>query len=116
MSGRQMRARLDKLAETLGLAGEQGPVCRFHGTACVMGARWPLERPADPMDDLRDLIIEAHEAMGSPCDPHPRDLWRTDRHELVPLSELAEQAAELELLLAEARAENEETIARLRGE
>jgi hypothetical protein len=51
-------------------------------------------------DDLYDFFAE----MGIADGPHPRDVWKTDRHELVPPAELAREKEELARLIAEAEA------------
>ncbi|WP_328449890.1 hypothetical protein OG780_19395 [Streptomyces sp. NBC_00386] len=84
------------------------PVCRFHGVHCRMGARWPTERPDQEMDELLDLIASGRRKAGLPVEPHPRDVWATDRHEKVPRAELRQQAQEAQELLAEARVRNDQ--------
>lgn len=105
MSSRSMKGRLDKLAARQ--VPPAGAECRFHGTECQMGARWPAPRPVHPVDEFIDMIREAKLSDGQPVGPHPRDVWATDRHERVPDAEIRERAAELAELIAEAEAENE---------
>jgi hypothetical protein len=92
------------------------PVCRFHGVHCRMGGNWPLERPPEPFDAVLDLVIEAKQRLGKPFDPHPRDVWQTDRHEKVPKSELRQQEREAVALVVGLRAHNDQIEARLRDE
>ncbi|MER5473731.1 hypothetical protein [Streptomyces sp. NPDC002685] len=92
------------------------PVCRFHGVHCRMGANWPMERPQEPFDALLELVIEARRSRGMPTDPHPRDLWQTDRHEKVPKAELRQREQETQELLAAATARNDQIEAGLRDE
>ncbi|MFJ2964250.1 hypothetical protein ACIPIC_18365 [Streptomyces collinus] len=113
MSSRGIRARLDRLAKVLGEPGTNAPVCRFHGTACRLGANWPLPYPGRVDDDLLDLIGDAKRSCGLEVTPHPRDLWATNRHELVPPAELARQKQEFEELLAAAKARTDQEEAEL---
>lgn len=80
-----------------------------------MGARWPTVRPPAP-DELLDLVIAGRKAAGLPYEPHPRDVWATDRHERVPDAELREGKREAAELLDRLKAKNERTLAELRGE
>lgn len=109
MSSRSIRGRLDKLGAPPATAG---PVCRFHGEHCQMGARWPTERPPAP-DDLLDLVINGRKAAGLPYEQHPRDRWATDRHEQVPDAELRQEEREMAELLADLKAKNARTEAEL---
>ncbi|MFI6856508.1 hypothetical protein [Streptomyces sp. NPDC050416] len=113
MSSRNLRARIDRLAKVLGEPGTNAPVCRFHGTACRLGANWPLPYPGRVDDDLLDLIGDAKRSCGLEVAPHPRDLWATNRHELVPPAELARQKQQFEKLLAAAKARNDQEEAEL---
>lgn len=115
MSGRNIRARLDRLTKALGEQQPAGPVCRFHNVHCRMGANWPLKREPQPEDDLLDLLADAQRSVGKVPAPHPRDVWATDTHELVPLEELARERREAEELLAAARARNDQIEAGLRA-
>lgn len=116
MSSRDIRARLDRLSKLLGESDRGVPVCRFHGTACRLGVNWPLPYPGRPEDDLLDLLAEARRHVGAEPFTHPRDLWRTDRHEQVPPDELARQKREAEELLAAARARNDQLEAEICGD
>jgi hypothetical protein len=116
VSSRDIRARLDRLAKVLGEPGSNMPVCRFHGTACRLGANWPLPYPGRVEDDLLDLIGDAKRHCGLEVAPHPRDLWATNRHELVPPAELARQKQEFEELLAAAKARVDQEEAELLGD
>lgn len=116
MSGRNIRARLDRIAKALGEEKRDGPVCRFHGQHCRMGANWPLAYEEGPLDELLDIRAAGRRRRGLEVEPHPRDLWAIDAHELVPLEELARERREVEELLARLRAENDQMEAELRGE
>lgn len=112
MSSRSIRVRLDRL-DSMSSAATSGPVCRFHGTVCRMGADWPAERPHDPVDTVRDLCRVARLRGGLPVDPDPRTLWAVQRHEQVPAAELLEREREVQAAIATARADNDQTLARL---
>ncbi|MFJ9474724.1 hypothetical protein ACIRRI_06870 [Streptomyces mirabilis] len=92
------------------------PVCRFHGTHCRLGDNWPIERPPEPFDALLDLRAAGREKLGLPAEPHPRDVWQTDRHEKVPKSELRERRQEIDQAVAVQRAKNDQILAELRDE
>ncbi|MFJ9376828.1 hypothetical protein [Streptomyces sp. NPDC101455] len=117
---RRLTARLSKLEQAVPPPPD-GPVCRYHGVHCGLGAVWPLDRAvADPagaqMDGLIDLIHEGRRKAGLPVEPSARELWAVDLHEQVPAAELAERDRELAELLAEAKAANEALEAQLRDE
>lgn len=116
MSSRNIRARIDRLAKLLGEQNTDAPVCRFHGTSCRLGANWPLAYEPRPDDDLLDLLADARRHCGLEVAPHPRDVWRTDRHEQVPADELARQKREADELLTALRARNDQLEAEIRGE
>lgn len=117
MSSRDIRSRLDRLTKVLGEVTSKVPTCRFHGTACRMGANWPLPWPHTRQDiALRDLIRESQIKAGKEVGPHPRDVWRTDQHEKVPEAELRQRERELEELLASLRAMNDQMEAEMREE
>ncbi|WP_405580703.1 hypothetical protein [Streptomyces sp. NBC_01092] len=116
MSSRDIRARLDRLAKALGEQKTDGPVCRFHGLRCRMGANWPLDYQEDPADELLDLFADARRSLGLEVAPHPRDRWRTDRHEQVPPEELARNKQEADELLTAVKARNDQLEAALRAE
>lgn len=113
MSSRNLRNRIDRLAKTIGEQGARLSVCRFHGEACHMGARWPLPWPASSLDELRDLVRDGRRKAGRPLDPDPRELWAVERHEAVPQAELDQRAREYEQLLARLKAENDQIEAQL---
>ncbi|MEH0582822.1 hypothetical protein QA942_01410 [Streptomyces sp. B21-106] len=116
MTSRSFRARLDRVAKVLGEPQAVGAVCRFHGVRCRMGANWPLPYEPGIEDDVLDLFGDARRSLGLEVAPHPRDLWRTDRHEQVPAEELARERRELEELIAAARARNDQLEAEIRGD
>lgn len=117
MTSRQLKARLDRLAAQLPTTRPAAAVCRWHGTTCDMGRRPPVPYPRDPNDNVEwitDRIREAKIAKGEDVGPHPRELWARDWHEQIPQDELDRDAAEVQALIAEAKAVNEETLRRLR--
>lgn len=115
MSSRDIRARIDRLAKVIGEQGQKVPTCRFHGKACEMGRRWPLPFPEDHESALLDWLRELKEHRGEELEPHPRDVWRTDAHEVVPQAELDERERETQALLARLRADNDQAEAQLRA-
>jgi hypothetical protein len=117
VSSREIRARIERLTKVLGEQQPNVPVCRFHAKACRMGANWPLPWPGLEADaELIDMVRAAHIKVGKEVGPHPRDVWQTDAHEVVPQAELDEQERELQALLATVRARNDQLEAELRGE
>lgn len=116
MSSRDIRARLDRLAKALGEQRPDDPVCRFHGTACRLGANWPLPYEERPDDALLALFADARRSLGLEVAPHPRELWAVDRHEQVPAEELARKKQEGEELLVAARARNDQLEAEIRAD
>lgn len=117
MSNRNLRSRLDKLAQAIGDQKGNAAVCRFHSVHCRMGANWPLPWPGLEADaELIDLVRAAHISVGNEVGPHPRDVWQTDAHEVVPQAELDEQERELQALLAAVRARNDQLEAELRAD
>ncbi|NMI57100.1 MULTISPECIES: hypothetical protein [unclassified Streptomyces] len=114
MTSRDIRARIDRLTKAIGEQQPNVPVCRFHGTACRLGANWPLRYEEGPVDDLLDIRAAGLRRLGLEVEPHPRDLWATDRHERVPQEELDRQKRELEELIAAQRAKNDQVEAELR--
>lgn len=117
MSSREIRARIERLTKAMGERQPQGPVCRFHARACRMGANWPLPWPGLKADaELIDLFRAAHIRVGKEVGPHPRDIWQTDAHEVVPQAELDKEARELQELLVSLQARNDQIVAQLRDE
>lgn len=116
MSSRDIRARLDRLAKALSEQKPHEPVCRFHGTACRLGANWPLRYEPGPLDDLLDMRAAGRFRRGLEPEPHPRELWAVDRHERVPAEELAREEREAEELLVSVRARNDQILAELLAE
>lgn len=116
MTSRDIRARLDRLTKVLGEQPQKVPVCRFHGTACRMGVNWPLPFPQERDVPLLDYIRELEQASGEELEPHPRDVWRTDTHEVVPQAELDEEERQLQELLVSLQARNDQIEAELRDE
>jgi hypothetical protein len=116
MSSRNLRARLDRLAQAIGEQKAEAPTCRFHGQHCRMGANWPLKYVEGPLDDLLDIRAAGRRRLGLEVEAHPRDLWAVDAHDLVPPAELARERREVEDLLAGLRAQNDQIVAELRGE
>lgn len=116
MSARDIRARLDRLTKALSEQKPADPVCRFHKTACRMGANWPLRYEPGPLDDLLDIRAAGRRSRGLEVEPHPRDLWAVDRHERVPQEELDREEREVEELLTAIRANNDQILAEIRGE
>lgn len=115
MSGRTMRARLDRLG--VNLPQKKGPTCRYHGTVCEMGANWPAPYPGNQMDDdLWDWILSLKRTDAEPAEQHPRTVWAIDRHEQVPEAELQQEQREYEELLASLQARNDQLEAQLRDE
>lgn len=113
MSTRSLRSRLDKLGRP---SGEDGPVCRWHGTACQMGRRWPLPFEGHGGDELAEMIEGARRRQGQPATPTRRERWAHQDHEQLPQAELEQDARELAELIAAAEAENERIIADLEAE
>lgn len=81
--------------------------CRWHGTACQMGARWPID-PPEPNPQDQQLWQLIREARGEP-EPDPEQAhtrWFIDRHEPVAAKRQKAELAELHQHLAEAKARN----------
>lgn len=115
MSGRSMRARLDRIAAQLGV-DDQRPECRFHGLACGLGNTWPLPYPEDAEASLAKYLRELRREAGEEVGPSPRDLWEMGIHDLVTEAEKRQREAELQELLAALRADNEAGLAQLLAE
>ncbi|MFE5872126.1 hypothetical protein ACFQ6V_26245 [Streptomyces roseifaciens] len=114
MSGRNIRGRLARLVDQLPDACT-GPVCRYHGVVCQLGRNWPVDRPADPFDEVRDLIRQVRIERGSPVDPDPRELWAVDEHEQLPEAVLLQEEREVVVLIAGLQARNDQVEAQLRA-
>jgi hypothetical protein len=112
---RRLGTRLARLEE-LAPQATGTPECKFHGVHCQLGANWPLPYPRDQEIELVDLIRDAQRATGQEVEPHPREVWATDRHERVPDEEIAQRERELAEALAQAKAWNDALEAQIRGE
>lgn len=117
MTSRQLKARLARLAQQIPEPAAARPVCRFHGTACGLGATWPLPYPEDDngVQWLIDLVHAAAVERGEDVGPSHRELWARDDHERVPQAELDQDTADLEALIDQMKADNEEIIRRLQA-
>ncbi|PBC77590.1 hypothetical protein BX265_2341 [Streptomyces sp. TLI_235] len=83
--------------------------CRWHGTACQMGARWPVD-PPEPTEQDRLIAQMVRAARGEP-EPDPEKAlaaWYTDRHEPPDPKKQKAKLAELRQLIAETEARNAE--------
>lgn len=89
MSGRSIKARLDKLTDHIGPVTEFSAWCIHHGTACQMGTR--------PLSELYRLVIEAKQRQGIDCPP-------LDEHQAATPEQREEMKREYSGLLAEAKA------------
>jgi len=72
-----------------------------------MGRSWPLPFESAPDDELLELIEAARRKRGDAPRPTRRERWAHQDHELVPQSELDQQAREAAELLARLKARNE---------
>ncbi len=110
MSGRTMKARLDRLGNP---SPKPGAVCRYHGVHCQLGARWPLRYAEYHDAGLIDMIRNAKIRCGHEVGPDPREVWATDRHDRLSRKEVDAQEREMAELIAEAKEVNEEVLRRL---
>jgi hypothetical protein len=115
MSARDIRARLDRMEKALGRRPDI-PECRFHGTACLLGARWPLPFPEEADAELFQWLRELKRAAGEELGPSRRELWEMGVHDLVTEEEKRQRAAELGEWIAELEAKNAVVEAELLAE
>lgn len=109
MSGRSMRARIERLGIAV---NAPAPECRNHGRVCAMGADWPQPYIHDQEDELFEWLAEVRGGMG----PSRRERWVTHVHERVPAAEIAQRNREVAEAVAEAHAKNERILADLIAE
>lgn len=97
MSARNQKARLARLPR---FAADR-TLCIHHGDLCAVGTR--------PLPDFYVMVIDAKRRAGQDVPP-------LDHHRAMTAQELADHDVQLAGLLAEQRAKNERTLARLDAE